>query len=75
VENCNFRKTGFNGSFKCSGLPDEMRCQISCPIGTLLDGPPAAYYVCKYQEGKYYPSPLPKCVYGERKTYKKHKWH
>lgn len=65
VDNCNFRKTKFNGSFYCTSDEHEMKCQIACPAGFFLDGPAAGYYVCQFDEGIFHPNPVPKCIYGE----------
>lgn len=64
-EKCSPKAVGFNGSFQCMGSQTEMSCTLSCPAGIQFDSPPAASYKCKFAEGKFTPTKIPKCVYGE----------
>lgn len=68
VDKCSPKKVGFNGSYNCSGSQTEMSCSFSCPQGIGFESPPASVYKCKFAEGKFLPSPLPKCLYGENKV-------
>ncbi|CRK93441.1 CLUMA_CG006977, isoform A [Clunio marinus] len=65
VDRCSIKSAGFNGGFRCSGSSTEMSCTLSCPEGVDYEFPPAPSYKCKYETGKFTPSPIPNCVYGD----------
>uniref|UniRef100_T1GA61 EGF-like domain-containing protein n=1 Tax=Megaselia scalaris TaxID=36166 RepID=T1GA61_MEGSC len=60
---CNITKAGFNGNFRCSYDSEQAKCTINCPETINFDIAPATEYTCKYSEGVFKPSPMPKCVY------------
>lgn len=66
VDKCSPKKVDFNGSYNCSGSVNELSCSFSCPPGIAFEFQPAKAYKCKYSEGKFLPSPVPKCVYGKK---------
>jgi len=65
VERCSIKRTGFNGGFRCTGSAAETSCTIYCPEGTDYEFSPASVYTCKYETGRFSPSPIPKCILGE----------
>jgi hypothetical protein len=62
ADKCSIKKTGFNGSSNCISTEDELNCSIGCPDETEFEFSPAPNYKCKYSEGKFSPTNLPKCV-------------
>jgi len=65
VDRCSIKRTGFNGGFRCTGSVAETTCTIYCPEGTDYEFSPASVYTCKYETGRFSPSTIPKCVFGE----------
>lgn len=65
VDRCSLKNTEFNGGFRCSGSATELSCILICPDGVDYEFPPASVYVCNYETGRFSPSPIPKCVFGE----------
>lgn len=66
VEVCSPKKIEFNGAYNCSGNNDVLRCSLSCPEGVEFSSQPMSEYVCKYEEGKFLPLPIPQCKYSKR---------
>ncbi|XP_037900754.1 hemocytin [Glossina fuscipes] len=65
VDACNITKTAFNGNYKCSYDHELTKCSLTCPDvqGLIVHGNLEEEYKCKYSEGEFYPTPLPKCIY------------
>uniref|UniRef100_A0A1I8MML0 Hemocytin n=2 Tax=Musca domestica TaxID=7370 RepID=A0A1I8MML0_MUSDO len=66
ISSCNVTKTNFNGNYKCSYDNELAKCTFMCPEvpGLKVEGGSLnVEYKCKYDVGKFYPTPLPKCVY------------
>lgn len=65
VDACNITKTDFNGNYKCSYDHELTKCSLTCPDvqGLIVHGNLEEEYKCKYSEGEFYPTPLPKCIY------------
>lgn len=65
VDRCDVKKTGFNGSFKCTDTAVDTSCTLSCAAGAKFQKPPAKVYKCKFAENKFLPAPIPKCLPGK----------
>uniref|UniRef100_A0A1I8Q8K8 Hemocytin n=1 Tax=Stomoxys calcitrans TaxID=35570 RepID=A0A1I8Q8K8_STOCA len=65
ISACNVTKTNFNGNYKCAYDNDVAKCTFLCPEvpGLKVEGRLDIEYKCKYEEGVFFPSPLPKCIY------------
>jgi len=65
VDRCSLKNTEFNGGFRCQGSATELVCNLNCPDGVEYEFPPASAYTCKYETGRFTPTPIPKCIFGE----------
>lgn len=65
VDVCSPKKIDFNGAYSCSGDNNALRCKLSCPEGVTFSSPPAAEYVCEYENGYFLPKIVTQCNYSK----------
>uniref|UniRef100_A0A8D8ZF36 Hemocytin n=1 Tax=Cacopsylla melanoneura TaxID=428564 RepID=A0A8D8ZF36_9HEMI len=63
IEVCDVKKLNFNGNYKCSGNSNSFSCVLNCPSGMQFESEPASLYVCQYDQGRFMPDNIPRCVF------------
>lgn len=62
IDACDVKKLQFNGNYECSGDSSEYSCVLTCPPGMYFEFTPESVYKCKYSEGFFTPTNIPKCT-------------